>query len=489
VASRALGAVASGHREVSEAAALALRDGGNAFDAVIAAGFAACVAEPMFASLGGGGFLLAREAQGEAVLFDFFVDAPGRGLAAAELEPHFEPIAVRFPASEQVFNVGRGSVAVPGALRGLLESHGELGRLPLSVVVAPAVVLARAGVVLNAHQAYVQELLTPIVTQSAAGRAIYAPGGETRNEGERVVNADLASFLESLPGAAEDFYTGTLAGLMADDMRSGQGLLGLEDLAAYRVARRAPFSFPYRGCRVLTNPPPAVGGALLARAFEAWAGRPDSGWDSVERRLRLAEVMAQVERERVPPATGGTTHVSVADGAGNVASLSLSNGEGSGYVAPGTGIMLNNMLGEDDLHPGGFHVQPPGTRVGSMMAPTLVLEGDSVRLVIGSGGSKRIRGAILQVMTGVLDAGLSLGAAVEAPRQHWDGEQLQLEPGIAPEVVAALGERWRVNPWNERNLYFGGVHAVVPGVEAAADPRREGAARVVSGTTAETPGP
>ena len=199
--------------------------------------------------------------------------------------------------------------------------------------------------------------------------------------------------------------------------------------------------------------------------------------------------MEQVERERVLPAAGGTTHVSVSDRAGNAASLSLSNGEGSGYVVPGTGVMLNNMLGEDDLHPGGFHVQPPGTRVGSMMSPTLVLEGDSVRLVVGSGGSKRIRSAILQVVTGLLDAGLSLRAAVEAPRQHWDGEQLQVEPGIPANVLAALEARWRVNPWKERNLYFGGVHAVVPGVEAAADPRREGAAAVVSGTTSETADP
>ena len=468
---------------------MALREGGNAFDAVVAAGFAACVAEPMFASLGGGGFLLARTSRRDAVLFDFFVDAPGRGLGPEALEPHFEPMAVRFPASEQVFNIGRGSVAVPGALRGLLEIHGDLGCLPLSVILAPAVALARGGVVLNAHQAYVQELLTPIVTQSAAGRAIYAPGGQMCAEGDRVVNADLAAFLENLPGAAEDFYAGSLATVIADDMRSGQGLLGLEDLAAYRVARRAPLEFPYRGRRVLTNPPPAAGGMLLARAFETWAGRADADWDSAGRRVGLAEVMEQVERERVLPAAGGTTHVSVSDRAGNAASLSLSNGEGSGYVVPGTGVMLNNMLGEDDLHPGGFHVQPPGTRVGSMMSPTLVLEGDSVRLVVGSGGSKRIRSAILQVVTGLLDAGLSLRAAVEAPRQHWDGEQLQVEPGIPANVLAALEARWRVNPWKERNLYFGGVHAVVPGVGAAADPRREGAAAVVSGTTSETADP
>lgn len=475
----ALGAVASGHREVSEAAAVALREGGNAFDAALTAGFAACVAEPMFASLGGGGFLLARSADGEETLFDFFVDAPGRGLAAAALEPHVEPMTVHFPASDQVFKIGLGSVAVPGVLRGLLEAQRALGVLPLRVLVEPAAALAREGVVLNAHQAYVQELLTPIVTLSAPGRAIYAPDGRTRCEGERVVNADLAAFLESLPGAADDLYAGALAGTIARDMREGQGLLGAEDLAAYRVERRAPLDFVYRGRRVLTNPPPAVGGGLIARALGSWAARPALAWESAARRVALAEVMEEVERERVLPAAGGTTHISVADRAGNAASLSLSNGEGSGYLAPGTGIMLNNMLGEDDLHPEGFHGLRAGERVGSMMSPTLVLEGGAVRLVAGSGGSKRIRSAIVQVVTGVLDAGLALREAVEAPRQHWDGEQLQVEPGVAADALAALRDRWPVNAWDARSLYFGGVHAVAPPTDAAADPRREGHAAAV----------
>jgi len=476
----ARGAVASGHREVSEAAAVALREGGNAFDAAVAAGFATCVAEPMFSSLGGGGFLLARSAAGEETLFDFFVDAPGQGPAAAALEPHFEPMTVRFPASEQVFNIGLGSVAVPGALRGLLEAHRALGVLPLRAIVAPAVALAREGVVLNAHQAYVQELLTPIVTLSAPGRAIYAPDGRMRREGERVVNADLAAFLESLPGAADDLYVGALARAIARDMRAGQGLLGAEDLSAYRVERRAPLAFAYRGRRVLTNPPPAVGGALIGRALGFWAARPVLSWDSVGRRVALAEVMEEVERERARPGAGGTTHVSVADRAGNAASLSLSNGEGSGYLVPGTGIMLNNMLGEDDLHPEGFHGWPPGERVGSMMSPTLVLEAGAVCLVAGSGGSKRIRSAIVQVLTGVLDAGLPVREAVEASRQHWDGEQLQVEPGVPDDALAALRERWPVNAWDARSLYFGGVHVVAPPAEAAADPRREGHAAVVA---------
>jgi gamma-glutamyltranspeptidase/glutathione hydrolase len=161
--------------------------------------------------------------------------------------------------------------------------------------------------------------------------------------------------------------------------------------------------------------------------------------------------------------------------------MTTSNGEGSGYVVPGCGIMLNNMLGEDDLHPEGFHSAPPGQRVGSMMSPSLVLRGDAVRLALGSGGSKRIRTAVLQVASRVVDGDAELEAAVRAPRLHWDGEQLQVEPGLGEAALAALGERWPLNLWPEPNLYFGGVHAVGPATGAAAgDPRRGGDARRVA---------
>lgn len=477
--------VATGHPETSAAAAGALRRGGNAFDAALAAGFAASVVEPMFTSLGGGGFLLARTAAGREVLYDFFVDTPGRGLSAAERETHFLPMTVNFPASQQVFNIGRGAVAVPGTLRGLLHVHERLGSLPLAEIVAPAARLARLGVVLNAHQAYVQELLLPILTLSEAGRAIYTPEGRGLREGERLLNRDLADFLDVLPqDRGREFYEGALAQRISAEMRAGQGLLGAADLAAYRVEEREPLAFHYRGWRVLTNPPPSTGGALVARALSRLEKRDFArcAWGSAGHLVALAEVMQEVERLRLRPATGGTTHVSICDAAGNAASLSLSNGEGAGYVAPGTGIMLNNMLGEDDLHPEGFHASPPGRRVGSMMSPAIVMQDGGPILVAGSGGSKRIRSAMLQVITGVLDFELGVREAVEAPRLHWDGELLQLEPGFEEASVEALRSRWPLNRWPERNLYFGGVHAVTRSADAgsaAGDPRRSGHALVV----------
>jgi gamma-glutamyltranspeptidase/glutathione hydrolase len=498
--------VATGHSLTTEAAAAALDQGGNAFDAAVAAGFAASVTEPMFTSLGGGGFLLARTAAGSEVLFDFFADTPGLGLPERMLEPHFLPVTVRFPASEQVFNIGLGSVAVPGNLAGFLHVHRRLGRLPLREVVAPAVRFARDGVVLTEHQAYVVGLLEPINTLMPEARALYAPGGRAARAGERIVNRDLAGFLEALPeGGGEAFYGGAVAERIARDMREGQGLLSVRDLAAYRVAERDPLVIAYRGHRLLTNPPPSFGGVLIGHALSLFATCDPSRWrwGSPEHLCALAAVMVEVEalrgdadaeaplsrerlaaaRARIRLASGGTTHISVSDAEGNAASLSLSNGEGSGYVAPGTGIMLNNMLGEDDLHPDGFHAAPPGRRVASMMSPSILLRDDTVRLIVGSGGSKRIRTALLQVLTGVVDFRLRVGDAVRAPRIHWDGEMLQVEPGFANEAVEALARRWRVNAWQECNLYFGGAHAVDPGGEAAGDPRRDGHALAVTTST------
>jgi gamma-glutamyltranspeptidase/glutathione hydrolase len=173
--------------------------------------------------------------------------------------------------------------------------------------------------------------------------------------------------------------------------------------------------------------------------------------------------------------------VTVADAEGNVASMTTSNGECSGDVISGLGISCNNMLGEDDLHPHGFHASAPGTRVASMMAPTIVLDRNGhVELALGSGGSKRIRSALLQVLIHVLDEGRPLSEAVDAPRVHWDVDHVEAEPGLAEASLAALARRWPVNQWPQPNLYFGGVHAVAPGKVGVGDHRRGGAVRSVT---------
>ncbi len=496
------GVVASGHRRVTEVACRVLATGGNAFDAAVAAGFASPVAEPALTSLGGGGFLLAHTAAGHQILFDFFVDTPGRGRPARDREPHFLPVTVRFPASEQVFNVGLGSVAVPGNVRGLLHVHRRLGRLPLAEVLAPAVELAREGTELEERQAYFLALLQPIMTLTPAGRALFALGGRYRGRGERFANPELATFLETLPRDGErELYEGGLAARVARDMREGGGGLGEADLAAYRVVERAPLAGRYRGRTLLTNPPPSPGGVLLALSLRLLEEHSVVPFGSGEHLATLVAVMREVDllRERegtdcgAPPeaalaaslarvrrSSGGTTHVSVCDAEGNVASMTTSNGEGSGYVMPGTGIMLNNMLGEEDLHPHGFHAATPGERVASMMAPSILLDGGRVVLALGSGGSKRIRTALLQVVSDVIDFAMDVRSAVEAPRLHWDGRCVQVEPGWSTPALEALRRREAVNLWPVQDVYFGGVHAAAPDGDAAGDPRRGGhAARVV----------
>ncbi len=500
---------ATGHELVSGAAKDILRAGGNAFDAVVAAGFAGAVAEQTLTSLGGGGFLLARTAAtqrpSEEIFFDFFVDTPGRGLGR-EVDPHFFPVTVDFGGSTQDFNIGLGSVAVPGMLKGLLHVHERLGRMNLGDVLLPAITLAK-GHQLNAFQAGFLHLLHPIMTMTETGRRLYEPGGRYMQPHDTLSNPDMADFLTQLiDDKGKSFYSGDIARAIAQDMQDGQGLLTFDDLAGYQVIEREPLRASFRGRTLLTAPPPSAGGSLIALSLALLENMDvPAKWGSAEHLLRTTGLMQEVEllREqgvctpetleqylaegKIPDSTDrirlfsrGTTHISIADHEGNVASMTCSNGEGSGYFAPGTGVMLNNMMGEDDLHPEGFHSSPPGDRVASMMSPSLLLRGDEVELVIGSGGSKRIRTAITQVLTQLIDFHREPELAVNSPRLHFDGEALQVEPGFDPDALAALKKRLPVNIWQERSMYFGGVHLVLPGKIGVGDPRRGGSVAVVN---------
>lgn len=496
--------VASGHPLVSEAAAIILREGGNAFDAIVAAGFASSAVEPALNSLGGGGLLLGHSAaKGQNLFFDFFVDTPGLGLQSSVDEPHFFPVTVQFSGSKQDFNVGLGSVAVPGTLKGLLHIHKRLGLMDLATVVAPAIHYAKSHI-LNEKQAYFLKLLRPIMTLSPKGRDIYEPGGNFLHEGSQLMNPELASFIENAANdGGKEFYCGETARRIARDMHEEDGLLTIADLASFEVRERPPLRVSFRDYDLFTSPAPSMGGALIGLSLSLQSrcttGHPGYGFGSGEYLIHTTGLMQEVERvreggfstaldlenllcsvrseacvERIRMFSRGTTHISIADRKGNCAAMTCSNGEGSGYFAPGTGVMLNNMMGEDDLHPEGFHSSPPGQRVGSMMSPSLLVQDNEVKLVIGSGGSKRIRTAVTQVLGQVVDFKRSLQEAVDAPRIHWDGETVQMEPGFAAGDIKELKAHARVNEWGSQGVYFGGVHAVIPGKEGAADKRRGG---------------
>jgi len=474
-------AVAAGHPETLRAALAALAAGGNAFDAAVAAGFTAAVAEPTLSSLAGGGFLLAVPAGGDPVLHDFFVDAPGLG-AATPPTSHGEAQLIRFHGAEQLFHVGAASIAVPGCLAGYLHVHARHGRMPLADLVRPAARLAREGVVLGPGQAAIVRVLEPIMVREPQGASRFGRGsdGAPFADDRRVTDGPLAAFLDDVAdGRRTSFADPDIAPAIVADLAAKGGALTLADLAAHRVVERDPLTLdlagPHGRATLLTNPAPAFGGRLIADALvgllalpQAARGRSGDG----ARLVALADTLAHVtERHR---RSRGTTHVSVVDTEGNLAAMTTSNGSNSGVHLAGTGVMANNIMGEEDLHPGGLDAVTPGTRIGSMMAPSVLVRPDRPRVVLGSGGSERIRSALTQVLAALVIDDVPLDAAVLAPRLHVTDGTVQLEPGLAADAVAVLRERRTVNEWTATDLYFGGVNAVDTAGGHVGDPRRGG---------------
>ena len=510
------GVVAAGHALTAAAAEDVLRAGGNACDAVIAALLTSFVAEPVLSSPGGGGFLLAAPAGERPRVYDFFVQTPRGRRPAGEVE--FHPVTADFGTAQQEFHIGRGTAATPGMMRGIAEIHADLATVPLRELVAPACRLAIEGVTVSEYQAYLFGVTEAIFGASEACRSIFgsaAAPGKLVQAGERLANPMLADALEAIAIEGADlFYRGEIAASLVADMAAG-GHLAAADLAGYRVEKRAPLSLDYRGVRILTNPPPSSGGTLVGFGLDllgtedAGAGPFGGGASGSAAHVgRLAAVMeataaariehsiealasldpASVERWREQVAGRarafrGTTHVSVIDAAGNVASATVSNGAGSDYVVPGTGIVVNNMLGEADLNPKGFHRWPLDERMTSMMAPTALVWRDGRKVATGSGGSSRIRTALLQVLVNLVDFGMDVEEAVSAPRIHVEDSFLSVEGGFDLERIAPVLEAWPEHQlWDARNMFFGGAHTAASGprgVEGAGDPRRGGACVVV----------
>ena len=472
--------VAAGHPATVDAAAELLDRGGNAFDAIVAAGAAASICEPALTSAGGGGFVLAHPVDGNPVLFDFFVDTPGLGRDVAPDASDLTPITVRFPSADQEFWVGAASIAVPGALPGWLHVHERLGRLPLPDVFAPAVRLADQGVEVNGFQSTLFALLEPIFTFSAATAATFAPDGAVLTQGDRCANPPLAGFYADV-AAGRLLHEPDFIASICDGLRAEGSALTPEDMAGYRVIERAPLRIRYRDAVVLTNPGPSLGGRLVAHALDH-LGRlaPAERHGDRTHVLGLADALARIAPgSDYPQAVHGTTHVSVTDDAGNVASMTTSNGTGSGVVLPGTGVHANNIMGEADLHPNGWFTSPPGTRVGSMMAPSILERPGRAPVAFGTGGSERIRSALTQFVVDLVDFDMPIADAVAAPRAHVEHGVLQLEPGFTAAVLDEVRERYPVNVWGVRDLYFGGLHAVSPSGEHCGDLRRGGSSTSV----------
>ena len=512
------GAVAAGDGETAQAAAEILKAGGNAFDAALAALFASTVAEPVLSSLGGGGFLLAAPKTGKPVLYDFFAHTPKRKRSDVD----FHPVVADFGATTQEFHIGMGSIAAPGVVRGAFEAHRDLGRMPIKEIIQPAIHLARKGFNLSPLQAYIFDVVEPIYMATAECRAQYAsPADPTKliGAGERMAAPVKADFLDALAHEGDDlFYRGEVAAIVARDCEDRGGHLERADFEGFEVIKRAPLAVEFEGARILTNPPPSVGGMLISFALKLIAdtGLGKLGYGSFAHLDRLAQVMALSNQARVesglnlhpesgaemlldpeflaryraevlsqPASHRGTTHISVIDRDGNAASMTLSNGEGSAYIAPNTGVVFNNMLGEEDINPKGFHQWPEDTRLSSMMAPSLIQRPDGLMVALGSGGSNRIRTAILQVILAVLEFGVHVQEAVELPRIHFERDVLNVEAGFDADVNEQLRNAFAAcKLWDAQNLFFGGVHAVefnatTKALAGGGDPRRGGVALVV----------
>jgi gamma-glutamyltranspeptidase/glutathione hydrolase len=389
------------------------------------------------------------------------------------------------------------------------------------VLIEPAVEYAKAGIEVSAFQAYCYSILRPILLASEASRSLYAPRGELLQAGDRFQMPEFADTLTYLAAeGARGFYQGEIAQQLAKDCQAQGGYLTLADLNHYQVIERQPLVTTYRDKIFLTNPPPSSGGALIAFALALLAqvdfnpltvgstehlqvladvmrltnlARAD-GYDArlyepdVADRFLAAPHLAPYQAQLAVNKWGSTTHISAIDEEGNAASATTSNGEGSSYVIPGTDIMVNNMLGEADLHPGGFHQWQENVRISSMMAPTMILDSNhQPEIVLGSGGSNRIRTAILQVISNLLDFGMSVEQAVSSPRIHWEAGIFNLEPGFEQLMVDRTQFPFseQLVGWQNQNMFFGGVHAVTRGrsgeLTGAGDQRRNGSVVIYEG--------
>jgi gamma-glutamyltranspeptidase/glutathione hydrolase len=456
-------AVAAGHPATVEAGIEVLEDGGSAADAAVAACLASCVAETvMTGMLGGGHAIYLDGASGDARNLDCFVAVPGRG----PQRPHAELVELQIPFGTELvhYAIGVASCGVPGLPAGLAALHHEFGRLPWPRLVEPALRLARDGVEFPPAHASCLAMLAPVMTMNE-GAHIYAPGGALLEAGDRLDQPGLARALELISEEGpRSVYEGRLGASLLELMEDRGGFVTELDLQSYEASWSEPVEVPYAGTRFLSRAglsdvPATI--PLLPRF---------RGLRAPERAVALARVLD------AGPGEGHTTNLSVVDAEGSACVLTTSLGLGSGDFLPGLDLHLNSMLGETDLIRGRLE---PGERMGSMMAPSLALDGEGIALAAGAAGGTRLRSALLQVVSGILDEGLDPETAVTRPRLHSAGGLVHLEPGFEPEVVSALEAAGRqVRAWPALHHYFGGVSVVARG-GCAGDPRRSGSARVL----------
>jgi gamma-glutamyltranspeptidase / glutathione hydrolase len=497
-AARARHVMVSGPEPIAVAEGLrVLREGGNAADAAITMAFVLAVTFPQAGNLGGGGYMLLRPAAGDPVVIDYRETAPAAATPDMFLDERGEVIPRLSLDTHK-------AVGVPGAVAGLALAHGRAASIPWSRSIAPAVRLAREGFLVPRG---LEDLLIEgreRLGRFDSTRAIFFRDGAPLREGDRLVQKDLAATLRAIQrGGAAAFYEGEIAGRLARDMARHGGLITRADLSAYRALERPPLEGSYRGLRVLTPPPSSSGGVALLqmlgmlephdlrasghnssaslhllaetmkRAFAdraRWLGDPAFFKVPVTGLLEpgyLASRMRGFDPARATPGTdipfgepgagpGATTHFSVLDAQGNAASVTttLNDWFGCGAVADGLGFLLNNEMDDFVTKPGAPNMYglvggdanriEPGKRMLSSMTPTIVLKEGRPMLILGSPGGPSIITSVLQTLVNVVDFGMDLQAAVDAPRIHhqWNPDRLYVDEGAIPsDVIEALRRR------------------------------------------------
>ena len=498
-------AASAGTPSAAQAAAEAYGAGGNAADAAVAAAAAVGVTEPLLSSVGGGGFALVRDPDGEVELIDFYDAMPGKGLPASAFGAGGNPqtIVLKYGAGVNS-TVGGASVAVPGALRGWEALLARHGRLTLGQTLAPAVRLAREGFRLCKTSGMWFQVAEEVLKLTEETRKNFFDGDRVYVEGEEMRFPELADTLEAVgEGGASLFYEGELARRLSAYILEMGGIMTERDLAEYEAVVRKPLGVAFGPGMVYTNGPPSAGGPTLIQMLKVVSGYDLAAMPEAEYARLMASAMrfalhdreiayvdgaeneivaqrltseeyARQQRRRIF-GSPHTTHLSCVDDEGHVVSITATMGYGSGLVIPGTGIPMNNTLGEPELNPKGFHSLEPGERLISSMSPTIFSSEQGGLIALGSPGASRIPTAILQTLVNVLDFGMSLESAVLAPRFHAEGDLFAYEAGARTDD---LGRYEQVLTYEEPSMYFGGVNAVgrtAEGIlEAAADPRRSG---------------
>lgn len=498
-------AVAAVSETAARAGLRAAAGGGNAVDAALAAGLAAAVTHPGMCSLGGAAFVTVWPAGGDPVVVDGGAETPGRGLEPAERGDGIEVRMAYGGGTGTV--VGPGSVAVAGLPAACDVARARFGRLGWKDLLSPTVDAVRGGFPLPpACHAFLVHAWEPIYRRDPRSRAALGDGdGGLIEPGEPVEPPGLADTLERLAReGADHFYRGPLGQRIADHVRGAGGSLTRRDLDAYRAEVRPPLATELDAWRVATNPPPAAGGRILAALLAMSAGRPEGDWDAADVAWLVRAQRAVLEGARderggelpeearafleagpgaPPPASGSgsTLHTSAVDGAGTLCSVTMSDGFGSGVMPPGTGLWLNNCLGERELNPAGPGHAPPGHRLPSNMAPTVARGPDGRALALGTPGSERIPTVLHQVLLTAVRTGRTLEETLARPRLHvelgGDGPVVACEPGLPLDEVELPVRRS-----DGLDMYFGGAAAAARAADgrllAAADPRRGGGAVV-----------